>query len=209
VKRRCLDCLGTPCLCADCCLITHRQNPFHKIEGWTGLFWRPAWLWHVGTVVCLGHGQNPCPKYEASLEALEACLISVNAPNVDEDNSYSAMPKKHSIGSGNIVCFLHTNGFHYLPVFPCWCSEAPDDDLQFINSAFYLASWKQIKTALTFTVLKDFHLFKIQAHMSTEMFLELMCHFTNASSRSMTYPHYGRLVCWDQRPLSPPWYRYG
>lgn len=175
----CLDCLGCPRLCKDCCRIGHRRNPFHKIEVWSGGHWTPAWLWHVGVIITLGHGQEPCPKYEASMEQLEARLISVNTPGFNQDNSYGARPKKRTIGCGEVVCFLHNNGFHYLPVYSCWCSDSVPEDLQYLDRSFYPASWKSVRTALTFTVLKDFDLFKIHGHMSTEMYLEILCHLTN------------------------------
>ncbi|KAJ3518426.1 hypothetical protein NMY22_g13683 [Coprinellus aureogranulatus] len=210
---RCLDCLGRPRLCRDCCRIGHRLSPFHKVETWNGAHWSPAWLWHVGTVICLGHGRNPCPKYEASLEQLEERLIAVNAQSLDQDNSFCAKPEKRSVGCGNIVCFLHTNGFHYLPVYTCWCSDAHLDDAQFLDDegeapveasiisplfhlrcaatsenlhrcslldhAFYPASWKSVRTALTFSVLQQFNLFKLHAHISTETYLDILCRLTN------------------------------
>lgn len=180
-KWRCLECLGSPRMCTDCCRVGHRRSPFHKVEAWTGHHWQPAWLWHVGSVICLGHGQDPCPKYEASLDQLEARLISVNVVDTSNDNSFCAKPKKRTIGSGDIVCFIHTNGFHYLPVFPCWCSDAKEDDIQYLDQSFYPATWKSVKTALTFTVLQQFNLFKIHGHLSVEMYLEILRRFTNSA----------------------------
>ncbi|KAJ3533953.1 hypothetical protein NMY22_g7128 [Coprinellus aureogranulatus] len=74
VQWRCLECVGRPQLCTDCCRVSHRSNPLHRIERWTGDHWQPASLWQVGTVVCLGHGSGPCPKYDASLSRLEQRL---------------------------------------------------------------------------------------------------------------------------------------
>ncbi|KAJ3507665.1 hypothetical protein NMY22_g16859 [Coprinellus aureogranulatus] len=176
---RCLDCLGRPCLCKDCCRIGHRLSPFPKVEAWNGAHWTPAWLWHVGTIICLGHGRTPCPKYEASLEQLEQRLIAVNSLTLDQDNSFCAKPQKRSVGCGNVVCFLHTNGFHYLPVYTCWCSEAPPDDTQFLDHAFYPASWKAVRSALTFSVLQHFNLFKLHAHLSTDTYSDILCRLTN------------------------------
>ncbi|KAJ3533219.1 hypothetical protein NMY22_g7428 [Coprinellus aureogranulatus] len=162
VKWRCLDCLGSPRQCADCCRIAHRAHPFHRIELWTGIHWSPAWLWHTGTCIFLGHGHEPCPKYEASREELESRLLAVNTIDPSNDNSFCAKPEKRTIG-----------------FYTCWCEQAPDDDVQFLDGAFYPATWQNIKSAFTFGVMKEFHLLKTHAHMSTEMFLEVKCRLTN------------------------------
>ncbi|KAJ3533262.1 hypothetical protein NMY22_g7406 [Coprinellus aureogranulatus] len=176
---RCLDCLGSPRLCSDCCRIGHRVSPFHKVETWRDGHWQPAWLWQAGTVVCLGHGQHPCPMYESTLDALEARLISVNKPDIANDNSFSAKPKKRTIGCGDVVCFLHTNGFHYLPVYPCWCPDALEDDVQYLDRSFYPATSKSVQTAFTFPLMNQFNLFKIHGHLSAEMYLEILSRLTN------------------------------
>ncbi|KDQ49398.1 hypothetical protein JAAARDRAFT_86779, partial [Jaapia argillacea MUCL 33604] len=52
---RCLNCLGRPVLCIECCRETHRVNPFHRVEQWTGDYFASAWLWQVGIGLHLGH----------------------------------------------------------------------------------------------------------------------------------------------------------
>ncbi|KAJ3531308.1 hypothetical protein NMY22_g8207 [Coprinellus aureogranulatus] len=179
---RCMDCIGRPRLCSDCCRISHRSNPFHRVECWSGSHWVPAWLWQVGTIVCLGHGSQPCPKYEASLEGLERRLISVNSTvDFSDDNDYGATPQSSHIGCGELVSYVHTNGIHHLPTYPCWCPKAEPDDIQFMDRELYPASWKKVSTVFTFEVLKLFHLLKVHAHMSTELFYELLRRQTNST----------------------------
>ncbi|KAJ3537398.1 hypothetical protein NMY22_g5604 [Coprinellus aureogranulatus] len=181
VQWRCLECSGKPQLCTCCCRISHRLNPLHRIERWTGAHWQPAWLWQTGTVVCLGHGVEPCPKYNAPLSRLEERLVSVNdILNYEEDNSFGACPERIVIGSGELVLYVHTNGYHYLPTFPCWCSNGEDDNIQFLDRSFFPATWKQVSTVFSFDVLNQFHILKVQAHLSTEQFCRMLQGLTNS-----------------------------
>lgn len=177
---RCLGCGGQPRLCATCCRVTHRANPLHRVERWSGTHWNPAWLWQVGVIVCLGHGFEPCPEYRSSLEQLEARATSINeVDDFADDPTYGAVPKERFVGSGSIVTFVHTTGFHHLPVFPCSCSQAINEDMQYLDKGLYAASWKDISTVFTFEVLRHVHLMKVQEHMSTDNYCEVLRRLTN------------------------------
>lgn len=178
---RCSDCHIDTRSCTKCCRVTHRLHPFHRIERWSGSHWRPAWLWHVGTSICLGHGGSPCPSYHASREEIESRLVRVNeVDDLESDNSFGAVPKKtSSLGSGRIVSFVHVNGYHHLPVFPCLCDASTPEDIQFLDVGLYPASFLKISTVFTFELLNKFHLLKVHSHMSTEHFCALLRRFTN------------------------------
>lgn len=58
---RCLTCLGKPLYCTECCRNAHSANVLHRLEIWTGSFFRPCTLRHVGVEVHCGHSGQPCP----------------------------------------------------------------------------------------------------------------------------------------------------
>ncbi|KAF5342232.1 hypothetical protein D9611_002090 [Ephemerocybe angulata] len=179
---RCLTCVGTPRLCRECCLVGHRDNPLHRVERWTAGHWVPAWLWHVGTIICLGHGSQPCPRYQATREDLEARCTNINeVDDFSDDPSYGAIPKNKIIGSGDVVAFVHTNGYHHLPVFSCFCPNAPADEVQCLRHSFYPTTSKSVKTVFTFEVLKHVHLLKVQTHMATDSYSDILRRLTNYS----------------------------
>ncbi|GBE83152.1 hypothetical protein SCP_0501990 [Sparassis crispa] len=60
-RWRCLDCMGRPLTCTDCCRNGHQRAPFHRIEHWQGQYFEPASLYRVGICIHLGHGGDPCP----------------------------------------------------------------------------------------------------------------------------------------------------
>ncbi|KAF5319975.1 hypothetical protein D9611_011068 [Ephemerocybe angulata] len=182
VVWRCLTCLGTPRLCQECCLVGHRTEPFHRVERWVADHWVPAWLWHVGTIICLGHGMQPCPRYQATREALEKRCTNIN--EVDDfsgDPSFGAKPAKTTIGSGEVVAFVHTNGYHHLPVFTCFCPTSPPDEVQYLRHSFYPTTSKSVSTVFTFEVLKHVHLLKVHTHMASDSYSDVLRRLTNSS----------------------------
>jgi hypothetical protein len=71
---RCKDCsLGTS-MCRRCMRISHRDNPFHRIERWNDSFFTPAELWEVGTYILVRHHTGPplCEDLQLQTEFLEA-----------------------------------------------------------------------------------------------------------------------------------------
>ncbi|PPR06343.1 hypothetical protein CVT24_002518 [Panaeolus cyanescens] len=52
---RCRDCLPSYVQCRACMRKAHLQNPFHRIECWTGTHYRHAALWEVGVYIEVPH----------------------------------------------------------------------------------------------------------------------------------------------------------
>lgn len=70
---RCRDCsLGVP-MCRGCIRAAHKHDPLHRIERWTGVFYRPAYLWEVGCYILIRHhiGTPLCQYLTAQVEFLE------------------------------------------------------------------------------------------------------------------------------------------
>lgn len=63
---RCLDCLGRQGYCMACFREQHRKHLFHRVECWTGTFFKPAWLCQAGLELQLGHGGENCPTVPAN-----------------------------------------------------------------------------------------------------------------------------------------------
>ena len=58
---RCLDCICRPAFCPACCRDAHHNTPFHRIQQWSGEYFRRACLSDVGVEVRLGHLGKECP----------------------------------------------------------------------------------------------------------------------------------------------------
>lgn len=75
---RCKECvLATP-MCRRCMRQSHKENPFHRIQQWTGNYFRNADLWEVGTHLLIRHhsGEEICDTLRQWTELLEAAEIT-------------------------------------------------------------------------------------------------------------------------------------
>ncbi|KAH9477652.1 hypothetical protein JR316_0009878 [Psilocybe cubensis] len=69
----------------------HQFTPFHRVEKWTGLYFRPGALWEVGVKLYLGHNGKWCP--------------------------YPTDPSHLGCDSGNNSSRSHGHGGNNLPIF--------------------------------------------------------------------------------------------
>jgi hypothetical protein len=73
---RCRDCFQGEPMCRGCMRETHIDNPFHRIERWTGSYFRSADLWEVGSYLLVRHhvGNHLCDnllRHKQYYEAVE------------------------------------------------------------------------------------------------------------------------------------------
>ena len=52
---RCADCVLVQVMCRSCIRAAHTTDPFHKIQKWTGQYFRAAELWEVGSYILVPH----------------------------------------------------------------------------------------------------------------------------------------------------------
>ncbi|TEB12865.1 hypothetical protein FA13DRAFT_1721885 [Coprinellus micaceus] len=119
-----------------------------------------------------------------SRDELEDMCIRFNGilsepPDLKNDFSNGHLPGECDLGRGRVVTFVHTNGFHYLPVFPCSCERALEEPLQHIESGYYPATFKHVSTVFTFRLLQHFHLHRVDAHMASESYCSILSRLTN------------------------------
>ncbi|KAI6019093.1 hypothetical protein EDC04DRAFT_2576133 [Pisolithus marmoratus] len=65
---RCSDCMHQPLLCTDCCCLMHATHPLHRVQQWTGDFFKDSALHMTSLQLHLGHDGAPCPS--ASIDYL-------------------------------------------------------------------------------------------------------------------------------------------
>ncbi|SJL19078.1 uncharacterized protein ARMOST_22686 [Armillaria ostoyae] len=54
-QHRCLSCFDGRMLCRMCIIELHQAMPFHRVEGWTGSYFKKISLGDLGLVIQLGH----------------------------------------------------------------------------------------------------------------------------------------------------------
>lgn len=135
---RCTDCLQSPTTCKTCVIKTHIRLPFHILSKCDSAqrFWSKCTLDDLGATVHLGHGGEACP-YE-----LNARPMTV----------------------------IHERGIYAVHVYFCGCSSLgkprATDTAQLIRAGLWPSSWTQPRTAFSFSLMRQFHLLSVHAHVN-------------------------------------------
>ncbi|THH11000.1 hypothetical protein EW146_g8190 [Bondarzewia mesenterica] len=120
---------------------------------WTGLYFAPAWLWQVGIVLHLGHGEEPCPQYNSYPSADPMAIPGGDWPEVvypeeEEwvtlgDHHFSILDDSRESPSscdktGNpIMTIIDRSGVHQLCAHRCQCPNSQPIDIQLFNLRLY------------------------------------------------------------------------
>lgn len=77
-KWRCKDCTMARLVCRNCMRTQHKDGALHRIEEWTGTYFRKAELRQVGVYILVPHHQqaNLCPALQFQNDNLERRNIS-------------------------------------------------------------------------------------------------------------------------------------
>jgi hypothetical protein len=90
---RCKDCTLSPVLCRACMRHCHLDNPLHRVECWTGTFFRSADLWEVGVYLLVKHHseESACKSISWQKGTLERLQL-----NKDDEEQRSLSTALHS-----------------------------------------------------------------------------------------------------------------
>ena len=163
----CLNCFAGLAYCTECCQTSHCWDPFHRIEQWTGTFYKPSWLWKVGLVICLSHkgdwGPNAANHSDAKLETdKEGWLDLEDIPST----LANPKPPDRVHNGGRLMTAIHTSGVHHLPIVFCGCSRAAVEDIQLLWVGLYPSTYKSCQTVFTFQLLDDYLLENLECKTS-------------------------------------------
>ncbi|KAF7365921.1 hypothetical protein MVEN_00467300 [Mycena venus] len=151
---RCVDCFNAPMWCIRCAIGAHIYNPFHRIEEWDGKMFVRSPMWKkddVSSSICLSTHPSGirCPHSPPAAKG----------------------PPRHML-------IVDHNGFHKRYIEFCHC-RAPIPWEQLVLRRLFPASFKEPKTAFTFTVLKQFHVHSLASKKSAYDYVKGLCQLTN------------------------------
>ncbi|KAF8221961.1 hypothetical protein L208DRAFT_1325044, partial [Tricholoma matsutake] len=169
---RCVNCLLGRTPCRICMWVTHRQNPFHRIESWTGTHFHRAELWEVGTYLLVQHqtDQPICNALQFQMEYLETFE--------DMKDKAEQEPSTANALNNSYICVMHTNGIHPLAMVTCQCQGEHRIPLDLVSSNLLPTSFNKIHTLFTMYVLDHFQLCNLELKASAYQFYQLIQHVT-------------------------------
>ena len=172
---RCKNCLSRDLLCRNCCLMVHRNTPFHSVEKWTGRFFQPTSLNEEGFTLYLGHGGAPCP--ESGTQETKAS-DTAHEEAADEEASLEGWQDD----TRKCLIVVDISGVHQLHIGWCHCKGTPGADVQLLNSCLFPATISNPSTAFTFGLLDYFHIDSVECKTSAMSFFSKLRRLTNNSS---------------------------
>ncbi len=193
---RCMDCLGRPAFCKDCCRDSHWATPFHRVEQWKEGSFAASWLTDVGVWINVGHNGQPCPTYTRGKKRqadLEESLGDGPAPPETEKEwewEWGSERKWKDQDGNTMMTIVDTTGLHPIGVRPCICPNADPKHMQLFKTGLFPATASRPKTCFTFSVLDEFRLTNLECKTATNNFHTLLQRRTsNAFSKDIPVDH--------------------
>ncbi|KDR67377.1 hypothetical protein GALMADRAFT_79915 [Galerina marginata CBS 339.88] len=213
---RCLDCTFARPVCRRCMRHDHRHSPLHRIECWTGHYFRRAALWEVGNYMLITHhcGQPLCSGLQWQVNA----GASQNGENLVDP--MASRPTADALDN-TYVRVIHTNGIHHLAMLTCNCHGAENITLDLVAARMLPASFKRIRTLFSVEVMDYFRLCNLELKASAYQFNQLLRRLTSTSNGEVIniyneFRRMSRLWRWTKKlkwagyghkkedPLKPP-----
>jgi hypothetical protein len=159
----------------------HRYNPFHHVEKWDGRrFARDSLNVEAGEA-----HSSPASVDETTQQASLSLLMQTHLASKGHLPCPNANPKRLDVRDFTII---DHNGFHNRRLQFCGCSRSDLEAWQqLIAVRLFPATFKQPRTAFTFTALKQFHIHSLTSKKSAYDYMKALCKLTdNASPDTIT-----------------------
>ena len=181
--HRCQDCFGTNLWCDSCCVSTHANVPFHRVQVWNGQFFEQLDLLLHHLTLDLLHYPDNC---SSSPHLKESRTISnLDLSDHGSDSSYNHETQE---GSDRKACFrlqsnltiVSSTGIFKRSVRWCNCARSSDQYVQLLlHAKLFLASFKMLQTVFTFEVLDHFQIGALECTMAAMNFMSKIQRITN------------------------------
>ncbi|KIJ10070.1 hypothetical protein PAXINDRAFT_16915 [Paxillus involutus ATCC 200175] len=145
---RCVDCEGTHMLCQSCVLDQHQVTPLHRIESWSGAFFKHTSLRQLGLRIQLGHALGS---------------LCCNPEPAHHDDNF---------------ILVDLNGIHSVALDFCNCETAQAHHIQLLRARWYPATTSEPKTAATFRLLDHFQMYTLESKGSAFEYYHALSHLT-------------------------------
>lgn len=154
-EYRCLDCFLPDMVCQSCCVQRHRMHPFHTIEVRSHI----QQLYLLVLTWCSRFGQ----KWTGSTFS----RISLKSIGLVIHLNHASMRCPLPVKSDERLRVLHTNGIHEVAFFFCGCTREVPHHIQLLRRGLYPASQTDVRTCVTFPLLRFLHLISLTGKIPT------------------------------------------
>lgn len=171
LQYRCLDCHGTPQLCAECLYATHSVEPGHKIQSWTGTHFEQCNDLTDCLLLFLGHHGRPCPSLKWKGGHSLTWKDKANAV-FSKDSSTWCNHKK--------LCIVDTSRIYDCNFVFCVCADARPEWQQFLDMRYFPATMESTRTVFTFRTLDQYDTESVHTKATAGSYMGKLYRLTNA-----------------------------
>ncbi|KAI6137260.1 hypothetical protein F5141DRAFT_996728 [Pisolithus sp. B1] len=198
---RCPDCMHQPLLCTDCCCSMHAAHPFHRIQQWTGDFFKDSALHMTGLLLHLGHDGAPCPSASANAQATTSKHMQPVGMDEGEweDIDYIPLHLRPPVGS-KYLTVINVTGVHFMLAQACQCVNAESYHMQLFHAKLYPSTFERPSTAFIFLVLDDFLRDNVECGTSGMNYYSKLRQVT-----SSVFPHLVADQYWELLRVAQQW----
>jgi hypothetical protein len=178
--HRCQDCFNSNLWCAACCVSTHANLPFHRIQMWNGRFFERSDLLTSRLTLDLRHYPDDCPS-NAEAQMMFDLGLSDEADEV-EDGDLPSEPFGSTtfVESRSNLIIVSSTGIFKCSVRWCHCAKSSDQYVELLLQAkLFPASFKNPKTAFTFEVLDHFRVDALECKTAAMNFMSKIRRITD------------------------------
>lgn len=111
----------------------------------------------------------------------------------DNSTPFTSTPPPRDEFGNPFLLIVDASQLLSLPVMYCGCASAASEDLQLLDSRFFPASFKEVKTAFTFNCLDDFRLSNLECKTSAYQYFQRLRRLTNPAFPNSVPNRYAEL----------------
>ena len=187
---RCTDCFLSSVMCRACCLEAHRYLPFHRVQSWTGKYFKASSLYAQGHIVYVGHGGKPCPNnHSPSSDSNKDidCLVGAELTWEDDEVETFGSQEDDNVDlevTEDVLIIVHTTGVFQHRIHWCTCIGCPGRHMQLFQMCLFYCSSRRPRTVFSFDVLDYFTIDAMECKTAAQSFYTKIHRLTNNA-----FPH--------------------
>lgn len=178
---RCRDCFGPHLLCSVCCVSSHSNSPFHRIQRYNGHYFERSDLHDLGLAIDLRYHTHECVSQNSHVDMhseYDSDLSNEDSVN-DDDNIFLDHASVDWTPVKSNLIIVSSTGIFKRQVLWCRCPNRSKPYVQLLRAKLFPASFKRPTTAFTFDVLDHFRIDALECKTAAMNFMSKLGRISN------------------------------
>ena len=176
---RCDDCFRAHLLCAECCVSSHSNSPFHRIRQFNGQYFERSDLDMIGMVLDLRQHKHECNNPAQPTGYPLGSDDDLSEDDVNRVGSFTFPHSgRHRSMKSNLI-IVSSTGIFKRSIRWCHCANSPEPFIQLLRARLFPASFATPSSAFTFKVLDHFRIDALECKTAALTFMSKIRRISN------------------------------